>query len=45
MTIVESVNSLLALHYPDFEVVVINDGSKDETLKRLIDHGVHLSSY
>ncbi|HEX8214222.1 MAG TPA: glycosyltransferase [Allosphingosinicella sp.] len=38
VTIVESVNSLLALHYPQFEVIVINDGSKDCTLARMIDH-------
>jgi len=38
MSIVESVNSLLNLNYPDFEVIVINDGSKDATLERLIDH-------
>lgn len=38
VTIVESVNSLLALHYPEFEVIVINDGSKDKTLQRMIDH-------
>jgi len=38
VTIVESINSLLALHYPQFEVIVINDGSKDKTLQRLIDH-------
>lgn len=36
-TIVENVNSLLSLQYPIFEVLVINDGSADETLKRLID--------
>jgi cellulose synthase/poly-beta-1,6-N-acetylglucosamine synthase-like glycosyltransferase len=38
LTIIESVEALLALHYPEFEVLVINDGSKDETLRVLIDH-------
>ena len=34
-TVVESVRSLLSLSYPDLEVVVINDGSEDQTLARL----------
>lgn len=37
-TIVASIRSLLALQYPDFEVIVVNDGSKDDTVARLIDH-------
>jgi len=35
MTIGESLRSLLALQYPSFEVVVVNDGSSDGTLEAL----------
>lgn len=33
--IVDSVHSLLSLDYPNFEVVIVNDGSKDKTLELL----------
>lgn len=36
VTIISNVRSLLTLNYPKFEVIIINDGSKDDTLEKLI---------
>lgn len=35
--IIDNVRSILNLDYPNFELVVVNDGSKDSTLDLLID--------
>jgi cellulose synthase/poly-beta-1,6-N-acetylglucosamine synthase-like glycosyltransferase len=35
--VVASVNSLVSLRYPELQVVVVNDGSTDETLQLLIE--------
>ncbi|MFF2531686.1 glycosyltransferase [Brevibacillus sp. NPDC058079] len=37
LTIIENVRSLLSLNYPRYEVLVINDGSKDDTLQVMIN--------
>lgn len=37
LTIVENIKALLGMHYPSFEIIVINDGSKDDTLEKTID--------
>ncbi|KGX91100.1 glycosyltransferase [Pontibacillus halophilus JSM 076056 = DSM 19796] len=37
LTIIESVRSLLALHYPEHEVIVVNDGSPDDTVGVLVE--------
>lgn len=36
-TIVNNVKSLLKQEYPKFEVIIVNDGSKDNTLQKMID--------
>ena len=37
LTIVDNIISILSLHYPEYEVVVVNDGSKDSTIDELKD--------
>jgi peptidoglycan-N-acetylglucosamine deacetylase len=36
MTIVENIRSLLSIYYTNLEVIVINDGSKDDCLQKMI---------
>ena len=36
-TIVENVRSLLSIYYSNLELIIVNDGSKDDSLQKLID--------
>ncbi|MCL7753506.1 glycosyltransferase [Polaribacter sp. Z022] len=36
LNIIENVRSLLSIHYVNFNVIIVNDGSKDDSLEKLI---------
>ncbi len=36
-SIITSVRAMLQLEYPQFELIVVNDGSSDDTLEKLVD--------
>ena len=36
LTIIENVRSLLSLNYESYEVIVVNDGSKDDTFEKML---------
>ena len=36
-TILDNVYSLLGIYYPNYDIIVVNDGSTDDTLDKLID--------
>lgn len=37
LNVVENVRSLLSNHYPNYHVIIINDGSSDDSLEKLIE--------
>ena len=37
-SIIENIKCLLSLQYKDFEIIIVNDGSKDNTLSKVIDY-------
>ena len=37
LNIVENVRSLLSNHYANYDVIIVNDGSKDDSLSKLIN--------
>lgn len=37
MTVVENVRSLLSLYYHNLEIIIVNDGSRDDSMEKLIE--------
>ena len=44
VSVISSVKALLQLQYPQYELIVVNDGSTDDTLEKLID-AFHLQPF
>lgn len=38
LTIIDNIKSLLSIHYSKFEVIIVNDGSKDDTIDKVIKY-------
>ena len=36
--IIQSIRSLLSINYPSYEIIVVNDGSRDNTLNKVIEY-------
>ncbi len=37
-TIVDNIRCLLSIYYPMLEIIIVNDGSKDNSMQKIIDH-------
>lgn len=37
-TIIQNISGLLNVKYPNFEIIIVNDGSKDNSLAKIIEH-------
>ncbi len=38
VSIITCIENLLELDYPDYQVILVNDGSKDRTMQRVLEH-------